>query len=413
MAQTKIAIFDLTGCQGCEFHLLSLNELLLDLFQDFEITNWRLLTQTDKQDFDIAFVEGAATTREHIKLLKEIRQTSKIVVALGACAISGNVFVELTPQQRKKLAPKIYDQNYQLKAEFLDPIEKHIQVDYRVPGCPPDIGKFKELLSQFKKDTITSEIKDVPPPDYLAKIEGHGSLKINFAQKEVDFEVEESERLVEGLLLGKSYKQAPFINARICGICPIAHGLCSWKAIEAAWGIEPKMPVVFLREMLLAAQAVKSHLLHLFFLVLPDYAGLHSSIKLAQKYPAEFHLMLNIKRVSEEILQLVGGSTAFPTNLGLGGFIKPPLREELLPLMEKIDSVVDESQDLIELFAGFEVPDLKSDLGFLTTDPPENQYPSYQSQLVPQIKEIVKKDSPAKFGHLKDGGTIKVGALAP
>ena len=115
--KTKIAIFDLTGCQGCEFHLLSLDELLLDVFQDFEITNWRLLTEGKRNDFDIAFVEGAATTKEHIELLKSIRETSKIVVALGACAISGNIFVELTPEQRKKLAPKIYDENYKLKAE--------------------------------------------------------------------------------------------------------------------------------------------------------------------------------------------------------------------------------------------------------------------------------------------------------
>ena len=40
------------------------------IFQDFEITNWRLLAEEQKQDFDIAFIEGAATTPEHIKLLK-------------------------------------------------------------------------------------------------------------------------------------------------------------------------------------------------------------------------------------------------------------------------------------------------------------------------------------------------------
>ena len=46
-------------------------------------------------DFDIAFIEGAVTTKEHINLLKQIRETSKVVVVLGACAISGNIFAQL------------------------------------------------------------------------------------------------------------------------------------------------------------------------------------------------------------------------------------------------------------------------------------------------------------------------------
>ena len=203
MAKTKIAIFGLTGCEGCEFHLLSLDELLLDFFQDFEITNWRLLSKKERADFDVAFIEGAVTTKEQIKLLKDIRETSKIVVVLGACAISGNVFAQLTPEQRKKLAPKIYDKNYKLKAEFLAPVEKFIKVDEKIPGCPPDIEVFKRILEKLKTRKIVSKIKKVAPPDFTEGIEGHGVLKINLKKREAKFVVEESERLVEGLLLGK------------------------------------------------------------------------------------------------------------------------------------------------------------------------------------------------------------------
>lgn len=412
MAKTKIAVFDLTGCQGCEFHLLSLNELLLDIFQDFEITNWRLLSEEEKKDFDIAFIEGAATTEQHIKLLKEIRETSKIVVALGACAISGNVFAELTPEQRKKLAPKIYNEDYQLKAKFLDPVEKYIKVDYKIPGCPPDIEKFKALLSQFKKRKITSPIKEVIPPEYTAKIEGHGKLKINFQQKKAVFEVEESERLVEGLLLGKNYSKAPFINARICGICPVAHNLCSWKALENAFKIKLVPEVIILREIMLIAQIIKSHLLHLFFLVLPDYAGLKSSIELSVKYPAEFHLMLNIKRVSEKALEIVAGSTAFPINTILGGFLKPAKKDSLLALNQDIYEVLDEAQDLVDLFASFKIIPLKTDIQFLSLIPLNEKYPLYQGKVSQTIKEIISPHSTAKRGVLDNGGVVKTGAMA-
>jgi coenzyme F420-reducing hydrogenase alpha subunit/Ni,Fe-hydrogenase III small subunit len=383
----------------------------LDIFQDFEITNWRLLAEEEKKDFDIAFIEGAVTTPEHIKLLKAVRETAKVVVAIGACAISGNVFAELSPEQRKKLAPKIYDEKYQLKAKFLDPVEKHIKVDKKVPGCPPNLEIFQKLLKEFKKTRVTSKIADVSPPEYVAKIEGHGRLKINFKKKQAEFEVEESERLVEGLLLGKNFAQAPFINARICGICPIAHNLCSWKAIENALGITPTPEVIALREMLSASQIVKSHLLHLFFLVLPDFAGLKSSIELSQKYPAEFHLMLNIKRMSEKALQLIGGSTTFPVNTGLGGFQKPPALKPLLALRDEVAEVVDEAEDLIKLFASFAVPAIESPIKLITTKPAPKSYPLYQAESMVKITESLTPGSTAKVGRIH-GRVIKVGALA-
>ena len=59
---TKVAFFDFTGCEGCEFHLLSLNELLLDFFQDFEITRWRLLKEGGEKDFDLALAAGKDLT---------------------------------------------------------------------------------------------------------------------------------------------------------------------------------------------------------------------------------------------------------------------------------------------------------------------------------------------------------------
>jgi len=413
MKKTKIAIFDLTGCEGCEFHLLSLNELLLDFFQDFEIINWRLLSEQKKADFDVAFIEGAVTTQEQIKLLKEIRETSKVVVALGACAISGNFFAELTPERRKIMVKKIYDKDYNLKAEFLAPVEKFIKVDAKIPGCPANIELLKNFLKQLREKKITSKAKEVSPPDFTAKIEGHGTLKVNFQKKEVDFEVEESERLVEGLVLGKSFKVAPFMTSRICGICPIAHNICSLSAIENALGIKLTEETILLRRLLLASQVIKSHLLHLFFLVLPDYAGVKGAIELSKKYPAEFHLMLNIKRITEKILQTVGGQVSFPNNTSIGGFRKVPSKDTLLAIKASIFEVLDEAEDLIKIFASIENPSLKSDLKQVYVKPLDVfSYPLYPGFFPEAVKEIIQKESPAKLGVLKDNQVIRVGALS-
>ncbi|MBU0619310.1 nickel-dependent hydrogenase large subunit [Patescibacteria group bacterium] len=412
MAKTKIAVFDLTGCDGCQFHLMSLNELLLDLFQDFEINYWRLLTEPSKIDCDIAIIEGAVTTEEHIKLLKEIRQTSKVVIAIGACALNGNVFAQIPQKQRAKLAAKIYDANYQLKAKFLEPVAKFIQVDEQVSGCPPNIEDFKKILAKYQKEPVVSALKTVTVPDYVAKIEGHGILKINFKTQQASFQVEESERLIEGLLIGKKFQQAPFINARICGICPVAHNLCSWAAIENAYQVQPLLAVINLRKLLLAAQTIKSHVLHLFFLVLPDYAQVKGGIELATKYPAEFHLMLNIKRTADRTMEIVGGSSAFPTTTILGGFAQMPDLIELKKISQSIEEILDEAEDLVKLFASLKIPSLTTQTRLLTTNPVSGQYPLYPGSLNTTIKESVQSKSTAKLGILADGTVIKVGALA-
>lgn len=414
MSKIKIAILDLTGCEGCEFQLLNLDEKLWQFFQDFDIVNWRLLGERKDRDFDIAFVEGAVTTKEHIKMLKEVRETSKIVVALGACAISGNVFAQLNPEMRKKLAKKIYDKNYKLKGEFLEPVKNFIKVDEEIPGCPPDIKIFNEVLGKLKKSEPSKE-KEVFLPDYTAKIEGHGTLKVDLKKKKVKFQVEESERLVEGLLLDKDFKTAPFITSRICGICPIAHNICSLSAIENALKIKIPEETLLLRRILLSAQVIKSHLLHLFFLVLPDYTDTKGAVEFSKKYPAEFHLVLNIKRIADEILETIGGSKSFPTNTTIGGFINLPKKEKLLSIQTSISEVVDEAQDLIKIFSSLDIPKIQVNTLFLTTQPTslaENNYPLYPGNLQEEIKEIVKNNSPAKLGVLENGKVVKVGALS-
>jgi len=412
MPKTKIAIFDLTGCDGCEFNLFSLDELLMDFFQDFEIVNWRLLSEKEKADFDVAFVEGAVTTKEQIGLLKRIRRTSKIVIALGACAVSGNVFAQIPEEKRMQIAEKIYGKNYRIKAKFLKPVENFIKVDEKILGCPPDINSFKEAVKKLKEIKILSPAKKVNPPDFTAKIEGHGTLKINFEEKKAKFQVEESERLIEGLLLGRNFLQAPFITSRICGICPVAHNICSFAAIENALSIKVSYGTILLRRMLLSGQIIKSHLLHLFFFVLPDLAEIKSSIELSKKYPAEFHLMLNIKRATDKILREIGGSPTFPSNTILAGFKNPPPLDKLFAVRDSIYEVIDEAEDLIKLFSKFTNPELISAAKLICLNSFGDFYPIYPGEFTEEIQEIIKRDSTAKRAFLKNSEIIKTGALS-
>src|SRR3990167_477004 len=73
-----IAIVSLTCCEGCQVAILDLGERFLQLAKHIKIG-------------DFAFLEGAPITEANIARLKKLREKSKILVALGACAALGGI----------------------------------------------------------------------------------------------------------------------------------------------------------------------------------------------------------------------------------------------------------------------------------------------------------------------------------
>jgi len=261
---------------------------------------------------------------------------------------------------------------------------------------------------------------------YIARVEGHGNLKIDFQKNKAQIIVEESERLFEELVVGYPYQRAPFITARICGICPTAHYLASIKAIEAAFEIKPSETVKRLRELLLTGQMVQSHSLHLFFLVLPDYTKSRTVKELAQKYPAEFHLGLNLKKVSDKIVKLLGGRAIHPLTPEVGGFARLPSLSQIKELGQEIDRVLDEAQDGVKLFDQIEYPEIQQEGREYLAIKTSKEYPLYKGNEVAnaendtfkakdyslKIKEEERKGTLAKLSRLNGKTLIMVGALA-
>ncbi len=260
-------------------------------------------------------------------------------------------------------------------------------------------------------------------PEYITKIEGHGVLKIHFKECRARLEVEEGERLFEAVLLGQDATRAPFITSRICGVCPTVHNITSIKAVENALGIEVDETTIELRKLLLSGQIVFSHLLHLFFLVLPDYYKLPSAIEIAEKAPAEYHIALNLKRISDRLLTVIGGRPIHPTTTTVGGFLKYPKKGELITLDDEIKAVLDEAADFIKIFDQISYPQIKQETEYLTLNN-NNEYTIYDGPIVSsngdkfeasnykqEIKEQIKDYATAKFGS-RNGHSVNTGALA-
>ena len=151
MDKPRIAIFDLTDCEGCELQFLSLKEKLLDFAQDYEIANWRLIQphQGDLPEMDVAIIQGTVITQADIDQVKKIRDKSKIVVALGECARTGWIPTWIKKEDREKAVKYVYDENYKPKAIDAKPVKDVIKVDLEIPGCPPEPSSLEKFLNDI------------------------------------------------------------------------------------------------------------------------------------------------------------------------------------------------------------------------------------------------------------------------
>ena len=150
LAKPNIAIFDLTDCEGCELEFLNLKEKLVDLLGDAEIVKWRLAKEGNKPGpFDISFIEGFPATGEERDLLKTIRENSRIVVALGACACLGGVNAIVDDGRRDKIYQRIYPPWYRPKADEARPIDAYVKVDHYLSGCPVDKREIERFLTSL------------------------------------------------------------------------------------------------------------------------------------------------------------------------------------------------------------------------------------------------------------------------
>ena len=153
MKKKKIAIFDLTDCEGCELQILNFKEKLFDLAETVDIVNWRLAQSKNRMsDFDIALVEGAPLSEEEQNHLQEIRENSKILVTLGACACTGGIPASINKSHRSKAVKKIYGEGYVPKAIEVKPVKNYVKVDYSIPGCPANPTEIKRVLSALIND---------------------------------------------------------------------------------------------------------------------------------------------------------------------------------------------------------------------------------------------------------------------
>ncbi|MFA6184374.1 MAG: Ni/Fe hydrogenase subunit alpha [Parcubacteria group bacterium] len=220
--------------------------------------------------------------------------------------------------------------------------------------------------------------------NHINKMEGHAGFMASVLKgdvKSAKLEIKEGIRLIEGILIGRHYKDVPTIVQRICGICPVVHNLTAIKAIEKAMDIKISKETKDLRQLLEWGQIIHSHALHLFFLSLADLLDIDNDLKLVAKYPEETKLAIRIREFGMEIVKVIGGRVIHPLTNEPGGFKKVPTQEEIKKLIEKGTETLVVAEELGKFFSQFKFPEFQRETEYVCLDDGK-EYSIYEGDII-------------------------------
>lgn len=147
----KLAVWKFASCDGCQLTLLNCEDELLTIADKIQIAYFPEATRAEVEGpYDLSLVEGSITTPEDTKRIQKIRDQSKFLVTIGACATAGGIQALRNFKDVEEFTSIVYaSPEYISTLETSTPIADHIDVDFELRGCPISEAQLVELISAF------------------------------------------------------------------------------------------------------------------------------------------------------------------------------------------------------------------------------------------------------------------------
>jgi NAD-reducing hydrogenase small subunit len=171
MTLPRIATVWLGGCSGCHMSFLDMDERLLDLAGKIELVFSPIADRKAfPENVDLTLVEGAVANEENLFMLRQVRERTKVLVAFGDCAVTGNVtairnalgtalpILDRAYRDARLVHPQIPHEPG-IVPELLDrvrPLHQVVKVDAFLPGCPPSPDLIHTLLVEALAGNVPS-----------------------------------------------------------------------------------------------------------------------------------------------------------------------------------------------------------------------------------------------------------------
>jgi sulfhydrogenase subunit alpha len=220
--------------------------------------------------------------------------------------------------------------------------------------------------------------------DILARVEGEGAMFVKIEDgrvTDVKLKIYEPPRFFEAFLRGRAFTEAPDITARICGICPVAYQMSAVQAMEQICGVEVDGQLRALRRLLYCGEWIESHALHVFMLHAPDFLGYDSVVELARDQPALVAQALELKKTGNQVMSVIGGREIHPINVRVGGWYRVPRKNELSPLVPRLEQAREIALDTVRFASGLHFPEYEQEYELVSLSEP-GEYPIDRGRIV-------------------------------
>jgi methanophenazine hydrogenase, large subunit len=210
--------------------------------------------------------------------------------------------------------------------------------------------------------------------DPLTRIEGHQRINTEVDANGVITDAQSSSLIFRGferILQNQDPRDAAFLTQRICGVCPLDHGLAATMALDDLYGVADQVPkdALVMRNIFLGLNEIASHATHIYVLFGPDLAnpayrnvlttlgdtgnavwkemvGRFAPISYridGTPVPAGTSYMAAIpeKKRLQEAIAVIGGRMPGPSSLYPGGYTYPANVSDIVKLSSIYLSVMD------------------------------------------------------------------------
>jgi len=173
MSKVKLATIWLDGCAGCHMSLLDLDEGILSVAQKADLVYSPLVDAAEfPEGVDVTLVEGAVSSQEDAARLRTVRARTRVLVALGDCAITGNVPAMRNSIPVQRILHRVYVEGADVSPAIPSagvppllpqarPLHEFVKVDLHLPGCPPNPKAILAVVGELLQGRVTkpSEVK--------------------------------------------------------------------------------------------------------------------------------------------------------------------------------------------------------------------------------------------------------------
>jgi F420-non-reducing hydrogenase small subunit len=172
----KFAMYWAASCGGCEIAVLNTHEKILDIDANFEVVFWPVAMDAKYKDVEaledksilLTLFNGGIRNDENEHIAQLLRRKSQILVAFGSCACEGCIpglanlsqvgelvhtaFNTPTTDNPHGIYPRTTfdvpegELRIPKLAPILRPLHEVVEVDYYMPGCPPESHQIAAVI---------------------------------------------------------------------------------------------------------------------------------------------------------------------------------------------------------------------------------------------------------------------------